>query len=59
MITLSRTNSNNTKKMHCPICGARLCDVERTESVRYKPNNQIGIVIKCYKCKNKFSININ
>lgn len=28
MVTLSKSPPDNVKKVHCPICGGRLCDVK-------------------------------
>lgn len=60
MITLSKSPPDNVKKVHCPICGGRLCDVKENERIcldKEKKNNN-GIIIKCYKCGNKINISV-
>ena len=58
MITLSKSPFGSIKKVHCPICGGRLCDVRENERICLDDKNKSGIIIKCYKCKNKISISI-
>lgn len=60
MVTLSKSPPDNVKKVHCPICGGRLCDVKENERIcldREKKSKN-GIIIKCYKCGNKINISI-
>lgn len=60
MVTLSRASKINLKKVHCPICGARLCDVRESERIFLdKQINENGIIIKCHKCGNKINVTIN
>ncbi len=59
MITLSKFPSDNVKKVHCPICGGRICDVKENEKVYLEKDMEIdGIIIKCNKCKNKINITV-
>ncbi len=60
MITLSKSPQENVKKVHCPICGGRLCDVNESESICLDNDKSTvnGIIIKCYKCGNKINISI-
>ena len=59
MITLSRVGEFDVKKVHCPICGGRLCDVKMSEQIFFDKNNMKSeIVLKCYKCGNKIGISI-
>lgn len=50
--------ADSVKKVHCPVCGARLCDVKKNQKISEENfnNNSDGIIIKCYKCRNKFNI---
>lgn len=60
MVFLSTLYQFHTKKVHCPICGGRLCDVKENERIcldREKKSKN-GIIIKCYKCGNKINISI-
>ena len=59
MLIVAENGCKNTKKVHCPICGGRLCDVSCSENVVISKNYINGIILKCYKCKNHFSISIN
>jgi transcription elongation factor Elf1 len=58
MIVISKSPQSNVKKVHCPICGGRLCDVKESKRICECNNNEDGIVLKCYKCGNKISISI-
>ena len=58
MIVISKSSPNNVKKVHCPVCGGRLCDVKDSERIHIGKDNN-GIIIKCYKCGNKLSISIH
>ncbi len=60
MVALSKSAQDNVKKVHCPICGGRLCDVKENERICLdKENiNKNGIIVKCYKCGNKINISI-
>lgn len=59
MIILSRYFKNNVKKVHCPICGARLCDAKSTELIRVaKSDSNSEIILKCYKCKSKIGVSM-
>jgi len=59
MIILSRYFRNDVKKVHCPICGARLCDVKSTEFIRVVNSYSSGeIILKCYKCKSKIGVSM-
>lgn len=59
MITLSKAHTDNVKKVHCPLCGGRLCDVKASERICLEDKNGNGIIVKCYKCGNKISISIH
>ena len=59
MVTLSRAPAADVKKVHCPICGGRLCDVKVSERICFKNENENGIIVKCYKCGNKINISIH
>ncbi len=51
--------SIKVKKVHCPVCGARLCDVKKSQQISedFLNNDYLnGIIIKCYKCGRKFNI---
>lgn len=51
--------ADSVKKVHCPVCGARLCDVKKNQKISegfFYKNNSSGIIIKCYKCRRKFNI---
>ena len=58
VITQFISISDSVKKVHCPVCGARLCDVKENQKICEKifSNNSDGIIIKCYKCRRKFNI---
>ena len=58
MIALSKFAQDNVKKVHCPICGGRLCDVKKNERICFnkEQKSKNGIIVKCYKCGNKISI---
>ncbi|MDY5399803.1 MAG: hypothetical protein ACI4XC_07040 [Eubacterium sp.] len=60
MITLSKSPTDNVKKVHCPICGGRLCDVKENERICLDKDkiSENGIIVKCYKCGNKINISI-
>ena len=58
MIVISKSPQSNVKKVHCPICGGRLCDVIESEKICEKETIKNIIVLKCYKCGNKISISI-
>ena len=58
MIVISKFPQSNVKKVHCPICGGRLCDVKESEIICERETNNNIIVLKCYKCGNKISISI-
>ena len=60
MVALSKSPPDNVKKVQCPFCGGRLCDVKENERIyldKEKKNNN-GIIIKCYKCGNKINISV-
>lgn len=60
MITVSEIPPDDVKKLHCPVCGGRLCDVQKNETVCLENEKNInGIVLKCYKCGNKINISIH
>ena len=59
MVTLSKTPPGNVKKVHCPLCGGRLCDVKVSERICLEDENENGIIVKCYKCGNKINISIH
>ncbi len=61
MILLSKNIQKETKKIHCPICGGRLCDTNKSEKILLVNSQQenSGIIIKCYKCGTKIKISIN
>lgn len=59
MIVLSKFFQQNVKKVHCPVCGGRLCDVNSSEKIFF--NNNImnsKIVLKCHKCRNQIGISM-
>ncbi len=59
MVALSKSHSDNVKKVHCPICGGRICDVKENEKIYLEKDMETdGIIIKCYKCGNKINISI-
>lgn len=58
MVIISESLPDNVKKVHCPVCGGRLCDVKKSERICIGKENN-GIIIKCYKCGNKVSISIH
>lgn len=59
MIILSKAPQKYLKKVHCPVCGARLCNVKNTESIRVNNHGVNGdIILKCYNCKGKIGISI-
>lgn len=61
MIGISTNVSKVTKKVHCPFCGGRLCDTLITEKILYNnlKEHESIIIVKCYKCGKKVSINIS
>lgn len=60
MITLSEFPPDDVKKLHCPVCGGRLCDVKKNEKICLNKEQYVSIiVVKCYKCGNKISISMN
>lgn len=60
MIILSEDCNGNYKKIHCPVCGGRLCDVKTSEKIcKRKIQKGNGIVVKCYKCGRKINILID
>lgn len=60
MLILSKPYYEKMKKVHCPICGGRLCDVKKNERICFdkEQKSKNGIIVKCYKCGNKISISI-
>ena len=59
MIVLSKYLQQNVKKVHCPVCGGRLCDVNSSEKVfMNKKNVKSEIVLKCHKCKSKIGVSM-
>jgi len=58
MIVISTPPHKKVKKVHCPKCGGRLCDVIESEKIKIGKCRQ-GIIVKCYKCGEKVSISIN
>lgn len=51
--------------IRCPVCGGRLCDKPVGEKAETLPidneklaRTSCGIILKCYKCRNKFFIQI-
>lgn len=59
MVALSKSHSDNVKKVHCPICGGRICDVKENEKIYLEKDMETdGIIIKCYKCGNKINITV-
>ncbi len=59
MIEVAKAEILKTKKIHCPICGFRLCDVKTSEKINYYSHKtSVGIIVKCNKCKSKFNITI-
>lgn len=60
MVVISPVINESTKKIHCPICGARLCDTNKSENISYTNTLycSLGIIVKCHKCGRKFKINI-
>ncbi len=61
MILLSKPILKETKKIHCPICGGRLCDTNKKEKIHITDSVQddLGIIVKCHKCGTKIKINIS
>ena len=57
MVIISAPPLKKVKKVHCPKCGGRLCDVVENETIR-KGKSRKGIIVKCYKCGKKVSISI-
>ncbi len=59
MIILSKTFQRSVKKVHCPVCGGRLCDVHSSEKVFLNNQNiKSEIVLKCHKCRNQIGISM-
>lgn len=59
MIVLSKTFQRNVKKVHCPVCGGRLCDVKTSEQISTNKYDIKGeIIVKCHKCRNKIGISM-
>ncbi len=57
MFVLSKATEKDVKKLSCPICGGRLCDIRITEKVSVeKCTTENELILKCYKCKNKIGI---
>lgn len=59
MVTLSKVPQVNVKKVHCPICGGRICDVRESERICLDNSNKNCIIVKCYKCGNRIGVSIN
>lgn len=55
---MSKSNKDDGYIIHCPICGGRLCDSKSNEKVVVNKDNIFnnGIILKCYKCRNKINI---
>ena len=59
MIVLSKTFQQKVKKVHCPVCGGRLCDVVSSEKIFLNNRNiKSELVLKCHKCRNQIGISI-
>ena len=59
MIILSKYFQSNVKKVHCPICGGRLFDVNTSNKVFLNNNyKQSEIVMKCHKCRNQIGVTV-
>lgn len=59
MVTLSRAIESDVKKVPCPICSRRLCDVKMSEPVFLTDSKtKSEINVKCYKCKNIIGISM-
>jgi RNase P subunit RPR2 len=58
MITLSIGPQGNVKKVHCPKCGGRICDVDISEQIQLAKETEHCIIVKCNKCGNKINISI-
>ena len=59
MIVLSKCFQQKVKKVHCPICGGRLCDVNSSEKIfMNNQNTKSEIVVKCHKCRNPIGISM-
>lgn len=58
MVTLSPIPQTDVKKVHCSICGGRICDVRETEKICLGKDCEREIVVKCYKCGNKIGVSI-
>lgn len=60
MVVLSKSSTNNVKKVHCQICGGRLCDVKENERICLDNEKIVKnrIIVKCYKCGNKINISV-
>ena len=57
MIVLSKCFQQKVKKVHCPICGGRLCDVTSSERIFLNNrNSKSEIILKCHKCRNQIGI---
>lgn len=59
MIILSKASQNDVKKVCCPVCGGRLCDVKLSENI-YLSESAIKseIILKCHKCKSKIGVSM-
>lgn len=58
-------NEIKSDYIRCPVCGGRLCDKPVGEKAKTLPIDTVplertscGIIIKCYKCRNRFLIQI-
>lgn len=59
MIVLSKTFQQKVKKVHCPVCGGRLCDVVSSEKIFLNNQNMKSeLVLKCHKCRNQIGISM-
>lgn len=59
MIVLSKYFQQKVKKVHCPVCGGRLCDVNLSEKISLNnQNTKSEIVLKCHKCKSKIGVSM-
>lgn len=51
MIILSKAFQNDVKKVCCPVCGGRLCDVKESENVCMSESDiksKIGVSMQTY-----------
>ena len=59
MIVLSKCFQQKVKKVHCPVCGGRLCDVKISEDICMSDNDiKSVILLKCHKCKSKIGVSM-